>query len=333
MKILLALALAASVSGAAINDDWAASKGGVLIRDKAGKIVEADLRLSWITDSDLQVLGAIPTLTRIDLSQTRVSDLGFGALKPLRNVTELNLFYAELTGDGALAAIKEWPHLRKLNLRGTKVTDAGLVHLANMPSLEDLDIGYALITDGAFDRLSALTGLKSLSVGGNKITDAGLSGLRLLPQLTKLDVSGAQRTDSGMWAASVTDQGLDTMAALTRLESLNLQGTKISDAGFPKLVPLKNLKELSIGKTQLSARSLAALKQLPRIERLSLYGDVKIDDQAIAILADLPALSWVDLQGTKVTKAGAAKLKAARPKCDVLYQATPDQPKEAEEEP
>lgn len=333
MKILLALALAASVSGAAVNDDWAASKGGVFVRDKAGKIVEADMRLSWITDSDLQILGAIPALTRIDLSQTRVSDLGFAALKPLRNVTELNLFYAELTGDGALAGIKDWPHLRKLNLRGAKVTDAGLAHLANMPALEDLDIGYALITDGAFDRLSALTGLKSLSVGGNKITDAGLSGLRLLPQLTRLDVSGAQRTDSGMWAASVTDQGLDTIAALTKLESLNLQGTKISDAGFPKLAALNGLRELRIGKTQLTVRGLDALRKLTHLERLSLFGDSKIDDQVIPILSNLPALVWVDLQGTKVTKTGAAKLKAALPKCEVLYQGPPDQPKETDEAP
>lgn len=289
------------------------TSGGTFVHDSAGRIVEADLRLSWIDDSDLGALGGMPDLQRIDLSHTRVTDLGLAALKPLRKVTDLNLYYAEQAGDGALAAIKDWKRLRKLNLRGTKVTDAGLAHLAGMSNLEDLDIGFALITDGGFDRLSALIGLKSLSVGGNKITGAGLSGLRLLPQLTSLDVSGRQRTDSGLWFASVTDQDLDTIASLTRLESLNLRGTSVT-----RVPVLANLRELQLGQTQISAKGLADLPKMHKLQRLSLFGAARVDDQAADIIAACENLSWVDLQGTKVTPAGIKRLRQLRPKCQVL---------------
>lgn len=315
MKTAAAILLAASVL---TTDDWAVSKGGAFVRDASGKVVEAAMRLSWITDSDLQVLGALPDLQRIDLSHTRVTDLGFGALKPLRHVAALNLYYAEQTGDGALAAIKDWRELRSLNLRGTKVTDAGLAHLAGMTRLESLDIGFALITDGGFDRLTPLTGLKSLSVGGNKITDAGLSGLRLLPQLTSLDVSGKQRTDSGLWSASVTDQGLDNIAALTALESLNLRGTNISDAGMPKLTALASLRELQLGQTQISAKGLADLPKLRKLERLSLFEAARMDDAAVDALAACPNLAWLDVQGTKLTTSARERLHQLKPKCRIV---------------
>src|ERR1700733_10349081 len=100
---------------------------------------EADLRASWVTDSDLIALGRRTDLSRIDLSYTRVTDVGFQQLKNLPNVTELDLRYAELIGDGALAAIRDWKKLRVLNLHGTKVTDTGLALIANLPSLEVLD--------------------------------------------------------------------------------------------------------------------------------------------------------------------------------------------------
>ena len=49
---------------------------------------EADLRASWVTDSDLNALGRRTDLSRIDLSYTRVTDVGFQQLKNLPNVTD-----------------------------------------------------------------------------------------------------------------------------------------------------------------------------------------------------------------------------------------------------
>src|SRR4051794_14381165 len=230
----------------------AATLGGNTRTDAQGRVIAVNLRSSWIDDSDLLELARLPQLTDLDLSETRIADIGFQYLKPLKNITRVNLYYAEQIGDGALAVMREWKNLKELNLRGTKVTDAGLVHLAGLP-VESLDVGYSLFTDNGFDQLVNLPQLKKLAVGGNKLTDTGINSLRLLPALVDLDLSGGQRTDSGIWAAAITDRGIETLDALTRLQALNVRGAKFTDAGFVRLTRLKDLRKLDLGETQLSA--------------------------------------------------------------------------------
>src|SRR5689334_1958791 len=82
---------------------WISSVGGTSKADPQGRIIEASFRSSWIEDSDLRSVASLPELRVLDLSHTRVTDLGFRDLKPLANVSDLNLYYAEQIGDGALA--------------------------------------------------------------------------------------------------------------------------------------------------------------------------------------------------------------------------------------
>jgi len=316
---LLCFLLAASAFAATEDpmNEWAASKGGRFVRDGSGHIVEADFRASWMTDADLKRLAEMQDLHRIDLSHTRITDIGFEQLRKLQKVEVVNLYFAEQVGDGALAAMKDWKQLRELTLRGTKVTDAGLAHLANHAALESLDIGFALITDGGFDALTALPNLKSLAAGGNKVTDLGLNSLRMIPTLTALDLSGAQRTDSGLWSASVTDIGLDVIGSLTRLERLNLRETKISDAGAGKLARLNNLRSFNAAETQLSAHGLAVLANFKRLEELNLWNASRVTDDAIPLVSALPMLKWVDLSGTRISEAGRERLRSAHPGCQI----------------
>jgi hypothetical protein len=95
-------------------------------------------------------------LTRLDLSHTRVTDLGFKDLKPLQDIRELNLYYAEQVGDGALTIARGWKQLQRVNLRGTKITDAGIAQLADHPRLEAIDVGFSLFTDGGFEPLTTI---------------------------------------------------------------------------------------------------------------------------------------------------------------------------------
>ncbi len=279
---------------------------------------EADLRASWITDSDLIAMGRRTGLSRIDLSYTRITDVGFQQLKSLPDVTELDLRYAELIGDGALAAIRDWKKLRVLNLHGTKVTDTGLALIANLPSLEVLDIGYALITDNGLELLTGLPKLKSLTIGGNKMTDVGLSSLRPAKGLTTLDLSGMQRTDSGLWFVTVTDAGLDSLASLTNLTSLNLRGAKITDAGLQKLAPLKKLEELDLSETRVSAKGLAALAALPNLRKLTLWNDSQVRPDAAPRLAALKTLRWLDVKATALDPATTSQLRRELPECRIL---------------
>jgi len=276
-------------------NDWITEAGGVVTRDRAGRITGADLRASWVTDSDLSQLASLPYLTHLDLSQTRITDHGLQQLKSAPGIVELNLYYAEQITDEGMAAVKGWKKLKRINLRGTKVTDTTLEHLANVTTLEALDVGFAQITDVGLDRLTPLTNLKELMVGGNKLTDMGLQALRQLPNLTSLSLGGSQRTDSGLWTISLTEQGLDAITTLKDLRELRLDGMPVT------------------------ARWLEKLKLLTKLERLSLQGCKRLGDDAAPLLASCPALRILDLKGTSLTEKAIADLRQSKPKAQILH--------------
>ena len=226
LRRLVVLTLASTAFAA--DTAWIEHAGGVVTRDSVGKVVAIDLRSSWVTDSDMPLLANIPTLKRLDLSLTRISDRGLRALKSAPAIEDLNLFFAELITDEGASAVKSWKHLKRLNLRGTKITDSTLEVLSAIQTLEWLDVGYAQITDTGLDYLSTLSNLRSLAMGGNKLTDNALQFLRQMPQLQYLDIGGTQRTDSGLWSLRLTRAGVGAIRSVTELQTLSVAGTTVS---------------------------------------------------------------------------------------------------------
>lgn len=279
----------------AASPDWITQAGGTVTRDRTGHITGVDLRATWVTDSDLPQLAALPYLTQLDLSLTRITDHGLQQLKNAPGIVELNLYYAEQITDEGVAAVKGWQKLKRLNLRGTKITDTTLEHLSNVMTLEALDVGYAQITDVGLDRLTSLPNLKELLIGGNKLTDTGLQALRQMPSLNSLSLGGVQRTDSGLWTISLTEQGLDAITTLKELRELGLDGMPVT------------------------ARWLEKLKVLNKLERLSLQGCKRVGDDAAPLLASWPALRVMDLKGTAVTEKGLADLHRVKPNVQIFY--------------
>lgn len=294
MRLPLIAIVAAACLTASDLASWITEAGGVVTRDRTGQIAAVDLRASWITDSDLPELARLPHLTHLDLSLTRISDHGLEQLKDAPAITDLNLYSDELITDAGLSALKGWKHLKRLSVRGTKISDTTLQHLSGITSLESLDAGYAQITDVGLELLTPLTNLRELAIGGNKLTDTGLQSLRQLPGLVYLDLSGAERTDSGLWSVSLTEPGLDAIATLQNLRHLRLNGTLVSARGIERLVGLSKL------------------------EWLDLQGCARIGDDVATVLVKFRGLQRVDLAGTQVTEKGVAALRLANPKCKVL---------------
>jgi Leucine-rich repeat (LRR) protein len=273
----------------AAHPGWIVRAGGV-----AQGSSDVDLRASWVTDSDISLLAAMPEIRKLDLSLTRISDRGMRGLRTVPGIEDLNLSFAEMVGDEGTSALRNWKHLRRLNLRGTKITDATLEMLGNMTTLESLDIGYAQLTDAGLEYLSSLTKLRSVSMGGNKLTDAGLQFLRQLPQVQFLDISGAQRTDSGLWSITLSEQGVDAIAGVSEL------------------------KELRVGGTALAVNGLRKFAALPRLERLSLQGCKRIGHESVPVLAGMTRLRWLDLKDTGLGEEDMAALRQALPLCEIL---------------
>lgn len=95
------------------------------------------------------------------------------------------------------------PSLVWLNLSGTAVTDAGLVHLAQLAQLRRLNLSRTAVTDAGLAQLGGLGALEVLNLYGTGVTDAGLAHLHGLASLTKLY----------LWETAVSDAGVAALAA------------------------------------------------------------------------------------------------------------------------
>ena len=93
------------------------------------------------------------------------------------DVVNVNLGGTKITGAG-LVHLKGLTNLTSLNLYNTKVTDSGLVHLEGMTKLETLSIRATKITDAGLVHLKGLTKLQSLEIGVTKVTNAGVKKLK-----------------------------------------------------------------------------------------------------------------------------------------------------------
>jgi Leucine-rich repeat (LRR) protein len=339
--ILLSIALCAGAETSFL--EWVRDAGGHIQTRPDGSVAGISLSHAWATDSDLEPITRVQTLEKLDLSLSLITDAGMERLKPLENVTELNLFGVEHITDTAIAYIRGWRKLQRLNLRGTDVTDTALEYIAQIPSLRSLDVSYTQVTNTGLDFLSSLPKLEELVIGGNKVTGAGLRVLKQLPSLRSLSLKGAQKRNSGTWTVSLTDLDLDALAGLKGLQSLDLAGLRISDAGVARLKDLTGLSVLDLSRTEVSASGLKGLRA-NRLKRLSLHRAKRVDDSiaewlgaadrlevldlsetavgdaGLARLAPLKSLSHVLLRGSKVTAEGVAAFRAALPGCQVSWQ-------------
>lgn len=75
--------------------------------------------------------------------------------------------------------LKEQPDLEVLVLRGTLVTDAGLVHLQGLKRLRLLHLAGTQVTDAGLVHLQGLTQLRSLDLTGTQVTEEGVANLQV----------------------------------------------------------------------------------------------------------------------------------------------------------
>jgi internalin A len=301
LRGVLVLWLAASASSASDLPDWISALGAKVSEDRAGNIVAVDLRGSWVYDSELIDLAKLPHLEKLDLSHTRISDEGLVYLRAAPEIRDLNLYYAEQITDQGMSAIKDWKHLKRLNLRGTRISDGTLEIVSHLAQLEALDIANTPVTDNGLDSLMTLINLKELSLGRRRESDNEVELLRLLPTLTCLNLSGpsdAERPD----------------ATYRRAGESGPMRTDLVRA----IADLKDLRVLKLGYSNIDADGLRILSGLRQVERLGLDACPRIGDDAAAELANWKSLKYVDLQETKVTEKGAEALRTAKPGITIL---------------
>jgi hypothetical protein len=194
----------------------------------------------------------------------------------------------------------------KLDLRGSRVTDAGLVHLAKATKLKQLWLDNCLVTDAGLVHLKTLKNLESLRLNGTRVTDKGLANLKGMAKLKSLTLSHT----------SITDAGMVHLAGLTTLTDLGLDSTQISNTGMVHLNKLTNLERLSLGNSLLTDVGLIELKGLTKLERLILRGRDVTDAWLVQLMVQ-KNLKWLGLGRTRVTSSGVAELEGKLKNLDV----------------
>ena len=192
-----------------------------------------DVSATHLTDDGLADIEFLPDLWELNLAKTRITNAGLESLAGLKHLQRLNIAATQIDDDGLQYIGKRFssllPFRGKLNLAGTNITDAGLVHLRGV-SLDSLDLSDTSITDSGVKQLTALDGLVNLNLSNTKISD---EALRMLPSLNKLDVIRLRHTQ-------VTDAGLAHLHGMSALRYLDVTGTQATKEGvaqFKKALP------------------------------------------------------------------------------------------------
>src|SRR5262249_25983667 len=247
--------------------------------------------------------------------------------------------------DVELIDLASLPHLERLDLLHTRITDEGMLNLKPAVNIRELNLYYAeLVTDQGMSAIKNWKQLKRLNLRGTRVANGTLEIVSRLTQLEALDIANSQ----------VTDNGMDQLIALTNLKELALGRSRAGEADLaflrmlpslelldlsgarpvppdmslgkraPKVPPisrktieaiaqLKNLRRLKLGFSGISDDDLKTLSGLENVEKLGLEECPRVDDKAVAQLIPWKGLKYVDLQATMVSQQGLAALHKAKP--------------------
>lgn len=112
-------------------------------------------------------------------------------------VVELRLSGLDLT-DEQFARLEPMPHLRRLMIDRTKITDAGLLDMKRFPALESLNLYGTAVTDKGIGLLTGCPQLKHLYLWQTRVSDDGIRSLKARNPDIKTDAGNLvlQKPDS-----------------------------------------------------------------------------------------------------------------------------------------
>ncbi|MCX7420526.1 MAG: SMP-30/gluconolactonase/LRE family protein [Planctomycetia bacterium] len=244
--------------------------------------------------------------------------------------------------------------LRRLELSGTAVASAGLIHLKGLTNLQFLNVCLTAVSDEGFEHLAALTKMRRMTVCASKITGSGFKHLAGMTQLESINLHSSPASDAGLEAigklpslrrleivhTNVTDAGLAHVANLINLRQLHIHGKETTEAALPFIGKLQELYELDIYDKAASNATLKEIGKLPKLRMLRFFGGPldddgvkhlaglttledlvlntnQVTDAAIEHLAGLKNVRTINVGGSKITAAGKQRLKMLLPKVEV----------------
>ncbi len=238
-----------------------------------------------------------------------VSALTPDALAPLVRLPNLGLlgWEGELCDDTAMRHIGAMPHLRMLQAQGTVATDDGFAALSRSQTLEHLwGRDCPNLTSRGFLALSTIPALQGLGVSCKRVGDEALAAVPRFPALREL------------MPMDVNDDGFIHVGRCEQLETLWCMYCRdTGDAATESIRSLGRLKTYYAGKTRITDRSLEVLATMTSLERLTFWETEAVTDVGVRLLAGLPRLRELNVEGLPHVTADA--LTAFPPEVHVVY--------------
>jgi hypothetical protein len=151
-----------------------------------------------ITDADVARVGEVPSLLRLRISDSGLTNAGLADIARLPRLTRLELFGCQRITDEGLGAVAQINSLESLSLSECPITGAGLRQLAALKKLKFLDLCRTRVTDRTVASVTAITGLEGLDLQETAVTDAGLATLRGMEELTFINVRRCPTSGPGI---------------------------------------------------------------------------------------------------------------------------------------
>jgi Leucine-rich repeat (LRR) protein len=207
--------------------------------------------------------------------------------------------------------VKDKPSTRVLKLDNSTTSDSELAEIvANNPDLVELTLGGTKITDAGIEHIAQLKKLRKIRLSKTTISNAAGTKLAKIPTLQDIDVS---QTEFG-------DAGLESLKPLAKIKRLNLYLTKVTDAGTAKFKDFNSAKIitwLNLDLCQITDNGTKYLIEIENLEWLHL-GGTDITNASLDNMTKFKKLNTIIVTKTSITKSAAEKLRKNMPNCKIL---------------
>ncbi len=246
-------------------------------------VEEVQLKGRAVDDTIALPVSGIPTLRRLRLTDTDVTDT---TLKKIGEVGNLQLLHVhgaqQITAEG-LRSLSELSELKDLSLSGDNIDDGVIASLAGLTELKKVRLRGTAITG---DNIAPIgdTPIEDLELAETDFGNAGMADVAEMPELTKLN----------LWLTKIDDQGLQSLAGNERLTSLNLDNLPgITDASIDVIASMPSLTFLHLGKTAVTADGVERLDKLQKLEKIHVT-NLDVPEEVLQRLRDrIPSLKEV----------------------------------------
>ena len=282
-------------------------------------VVDLDLEGTKITDAALDTLAARPALTALDVRGTAVTRAGLKKIVdrfPTCDIRsdvppEPKILAPTVDSDRAIAL---WALARKGTVALANAAKKQVKTATELPG-EPFQVGAIQVAVKSaksgplkIPTFAELAEITRFDLTSNALTDADVAGLGSMPKLWLLRLSGP-----------LTDAVLPSVKRYPMLRYVGLSQSRITDAGLAFVAKIGTLENLQLAESaQITDAGLNAFAGHDRLHSLDFTKCPGITDACVPTLKALPKLAELYLEGTKVTRDGAAKLTAELPRCRIV---------------